>query len=238
MAGHSKWANIQYRKKAQDARRGKLFTRLIREITVASRCGSPNPDDNPRLRLAVDRATAANMGKDTITRAIRRGSGELEGQVYDTVRYEGYGAGGAAILVECLTDNRNRSVAEVRYAFGKHGGSLGEAGSVSYLFAPCGVVTVNDGDEDKLMEAAIEAGADDIVAENGVARLLTGPEDLLKLKEAVEAAGFSVQEFELEMRAQNKIEINEDDSGKLMQLLDALENLDDVQNVYCNAEFA
>lgn len=238
MAGHSKWANIQYRKKAQDAKRGKLFTRLIREITVASRCGSPNPNDNPRLRLAVDRAMAANMGKDTIARAIKRGSGELEGQVYDTVCYEGYGAGGVAILVECLTDNRNRSVAEVRYIFGKHGGSLGEAGSVSYLFAPCAVVTVNDGDEDKLMETALEAGADDIVTEDGVAQLLTAPDDLLKLKEAVEAAGFSVQGFELEMRAQSRVEVNEDDSEKLVHLLDALENLDDVQNVYCNARFA
>ncbi len=234
MAGHSKWANIQHRKKRQDAKRGKLFTRLIREITIASRLGGADPSANPRLRLALDKATAANMGKDVTDRAIKRGAGLLEGQEYESVRYEGYGAGGSAVLVECMTDNRNRTVAEVRGAFTRYGGNLGEAGSVAYLFAQRGVLLYEQAAEDQVLEAAIEAGADDVVSNGGV-QVFTPPERLADVKQAMEAAGLPPDEFELAMLAEVEVELDAAAADKLLRLLDALEDLDDVQNVYCNA---
>lgn len=234
MAGHSKWANIQHRKKRQDAKRGKLFTRLIREITIASRLGGADPAANPRLRLALDKATAANMGKDVTDRAIKRGAGLLEGQEYESVRYEGYGAGGSAVLVECMTDNRNRTVAEVRGAFTRCGGNLGEAGSVAYLFTQRGVLLYERAAEDEILEAAIEAGADDVVSNGGV-QVFTPPERLADVKRAMEAAGLPPDEFELAMLAETEVELDAAAADKLLRLLDALEDLDDVQNVYCNA---
>ena len=238
MAGHSKWANIQHRKKAQDAKRGKLFTRLIREITVAARLGGPDPDANPRLRLALDKAASANMGRDVVKRAIKRGAGLVEGQEYESVRYEGYGAGGAAVLVECMTDNRNRTVAEVRSAFTHHGGSLGESGSVAYLFTQRGILMYEQADEDVILEAAIEAGADDVVVGDGVMQVFTAPERLAEVKQAMETAGFPPDEFEVAMLADTPVEPGADDVDRLMRLLDALEELDDVQNVSCNANLS
>ncbi len=238
MAGHSKWANIQHRKKAQDAKRGKLFTRLIHEITIASRLGGADPDANPRLRLATDKATAANMSKDVIARAIKRGAGQLEGQQYESVRYEGYGAGGSAVLVECMTDNRNRTVAEVRSAFSRYGGNLGESGSVAYLFTQQGVLVYEHADENAILEAAIEAGADDVVHETGGTQVFTAPERLAEIKQAMESAGLPPDEFEIMMLADPQIELTGADADKLLRLLDALADLDDVQNVYCNASLA
>ena len=236
MAGHSKWANIQYRKKAQDAKRGKLFTRLIREITIASRLGGTDPGANPRLRLMMDKATAANMGKDVIERAINRGGGLLEGQEYESVRYEGYGPGGSAVLLECMTDNRNRTVAEVRSLFTRHGGNLGESGSVAYLFTQQGVLLYEQADENAVFEAALEAGADDVVgSEDGSGvQVFTAPERLSEIKQAMEAADLPPDEFELTMIADLQLEVDADGAEKLLRLLDALEELDDVQNVYCN----
>lgn len=238
MAGHSKWANIQHRKKAQDTKRGKLFTRLIREITVATRLGDTSPDSNPRLRLAMDKAIAANMPKDSIERAVKRGSGEIEGAIYENISYEGYGPGGVAILIECTTDNKNRSVAEIRHAFTRFGGNLGTSGSVSYLFEQYGVLSYpNATDEDAILEAATSAGAEDIEIEDGI-EVLVKPEDLLQLKQAMIDSGFIPNSAEIEMRATNSIPLNEDDSSKVFRLLEALEECDDVQNVYCNASFA
>ncbi len=236
MAGHSKWANIQHRKKTQDTKRGKLFTRLIREITVAARLAGCDPDSNPRLRLAMDKALSSNMSKDTIERAIKRGAGDPEGQVYENIRYEGYGVGGVAILVECLTDNRNRTVAEVRFVFNKHGGNLGETGSVAYLFKQYGVLNFTHINEDALLEVALEAGAYDVVSAQGNAEVLTAPEELLIVKEAVIQAKFIPQSFGVEMRPESYLEPNEDTSIRLVKLLDTLEELDDVQSVYCNAD--
>lgn len=239
MAGHSKWANIQHRKNAQDAKRGKLFTRLIREITTAARGGDPNPDQNPRLRLAVDKALTANMTKDTIERAIKRGAGELEGAAFEEIRYEGYAPGGVAVIVDCLTDNRTRTVGEVRHAFSKHGGNLGADGSVSYLFNQCGVLlfpaTVN---EDRVMEAALEAGAEDVVrdADNNV-EVLTGPAAFHTVKEAMEQAGLQAESAEITMRASTSVELEKKQAESVLKLLEALENLDDVQTVYSNADF-
>ena len=238
MAGHSKWANIQHRKKAQDAKRGKLFTRLIREITIAARLGDANPDSNPRLRLAMDKAIAANMPKDSITRAIKRGSGEIEGAVYENISYEGYGPGGVAILIECTTDNKNRSVSDVRHAFTRFGGNLGTSGSVAYLFKQCGVLSYPaDADEDAILEAATSAGAEDIESEDNI-EILIKPESLLQLKQAMTDAGFAPNSVEIEMRPTNLVPLNDDDSDKLLRLLETLEDCDDVQNVYCNASFA
>ncbi|MBC6413622.1 MAG: YebC/PmpR family DNA-binding transcriptional regulator [Chromatiales bacterium] len=237
MAGHSKWANIQHRKKAQDAKRGKLFTRLIREITVAARLGDINPESNSRLRLAIDKAIAANMPKDSIERAIKRGCGEIEGAVYENINYEGYGPGGVAILVECTTDNKNRSVSEIRHAFARFGGNLGTSGSVSYLFKQHGVLSYPpDLDEEAILEAATLAGADDIENEHNI-EILTKPENLLKLKQAMTASGYEPNSAEIEMRPTDLVPLNGSDSGKLINLLEALENCDDVQNVYCNAGF-
>ena len=239
MAGHSKWANIQHRKNAQDAKRGKLFTRLIREITTAARGGDANPDQNPRLRLAVDKALSANMTKETIERAIKRGAGDLEGAAYEEVRYEGYAPGGVAIIVDCLTDNRTRTVGEVRHAFSKFGGNLGADGSVSYLFNQCGVLLFpGTVDEDKLMEAALEAGAEDVVqdAEAGI-EVLTEPSAFHAVKDAMHKAGLEPESAEITMRASTSVEMPKAQAETVLKLLDMLENIDDVQTVYSNADF-
>lgn len=240
MAGHSKWANIQHRKKAQDAKRGKLFTKLIREITVAARMGGPDADSNSRLRLAVDKALSANMPKDTIERATKRGAGALEGANYEQVRYEGYGPGGVAVMVDCMTDNRNRTVAQVRRAFTKAGGHLGTAGSVAYLFTNTGVLSYPAGvDEDALMEAALEAGADDVLTDDdGTIEVLTSPEAFVSVKDKIVAAGFQPEQAEVTMRAESTTVMNEADAEKMLHLQDTLEDLDDVQAVYSNAEIS
>ena len=239
MAGHSKWANIQHRKKAQDAKRGKVFTKLIREITVAARMGGSDISANPRLRLAVDKGLSANMNKDTIDRAIKRGAGELEGMEYEEIRYEGYGAGGTAILVDCLTDNRNRTVSDVRHAFTKHGGNLGTSGSVAYLFNKQGVCSYEAGvDEDRLMEVALESGGDDIVNnEDGSIDVICEPDTFVTLKEALVNAGLEPSYSEVSMRASTLAAVDVKDAEKIIRLIDILEELDDVQDVYSNADF-
>ena len=238
MAGHSKWANIQHRKKAQDAKRGKLFTKLIREITVAARIGGADINANPRLRAAVDKGLSANMPKDTVERAIKRGSGDLDGVQYEEIRYEGYGPGGVAVMVDCMTDNRNRTVAEVRHAFSKAGGNLGTSGSVAYLFSEAGVLSFEPGtDEDVIMLAALEAGVDDLVNnEDGSIDVLTAPEQLDVVKQAMIDAGLTPQVAELTMRASSTTPLGEKDSEKMLRLQELLEDLDDVQNVHSNAE--
>ena len=240
MAGHSKWANIQHRKKAQDAKRGKIFTKLIREITVAARMGDPDPAANPRLRLAVDKALGANMSKDTIERAIKRGSGAQDGEHFDEIRYEGYGPGGVAVMVDCLTDNRNRTVSEVRHAFTKAGGNLGTSGSVAFQFTKVGILSYPAGaDEDAIMEAALEAGADDVLAnDDGSVDVLTAPEEFVNVKQAMIASGFAPEQAEVTMRADNTISLDRKDAEKMLRMLDTLEELDDVQNVYSNADIA
>ena len=240
MAGHSKWANIQHRKNAQDAKRGKLFTKLIREITVAARMGDPDPNANPRLRLAVDKALAGNMTKDTIERAIKRGSGAQEGENFEEVRYEGYGPGGVAVMVDCVTDNRNRTVAEVRHAFTKSGGNLGTDGSVAYQFTKAGIISYPSGsDEDTIMEAALEAGAEDIVTnDDGSIDVLTEPDMFVDIKEAMIAAGLKPEQAEVTMRADISTPLEVDDAGKMVRLLETLEDLDDVQEVYSNADIS
>ena len=240
MAGHSKWANIQHRKKAQDAKRGKVFTRLIREITVAARMGGgSDPAANPRLRLAVDKALAANMPKDTIDRAAKRGAGELDGVEYEEVRYEGYGPGGTAVIVDCMTDNRNRTVAEVRHAFSKSGGNLGTSGSVAFQFSEVGVLSYPPGsDEDAIMEAALEAGADDVVgSDDDSVEVLTDPAEFQTVKEAMAAADLAPEDAEVTMRASVTAPLSVGDAEKMLRLLDMLEELDDTQNVYSNADF-
>ncbi len=240
MAGHSKWANIQHRKKAQDAKRGKIFTKLIREITVAARMGEPDPASNPRLRLAVDKALGANMTKDTIERAIKRGAGAQDGENFDEIRYEGYGPGGVAVIVDCLTDNRNRTVSEVRHAFTKAGGNLGTSGSVAFQFSQTGILSYPPGsDEDAIMEAALEAGADDIQTnDDGSIDVLTAPEAFVSVKEAMIAAGFEPEQAEVTMRAGNTTSLDAKDAEKMIRMLDVLEELDDVQNVYSNADIS
>jgi YebC/PmpR family DNA-binding regulatory protein len=240
MAGHSKWANIQHRKKAQDAKRGKIFTRLIREITVASRMGGSDPASNPRLRLAVDKALAANMPKDTVDRAIKRGAGELDDVTYEEIRYEGYGPGGVAVMVDCMTDNRNRTVAEVRHAFSKCGGNLGTSGSVAFQFHEAGVLSYPPGsDEDAIMEAALEAGASDVVGDDddGSVEVLTDPAEFQQVREAMTAAGFEPEDAEITLRAAATSTLAGDEAQKCLRLLDMLEELDDTQNVYSNADF-
>ena len=240
MAGHSKWANIQHRKGRQDAKRGKIFTRLIKEITVASRMGGGDPAMNPRLRLAVDKAYDNNMPKDTIERAIKRGSGGLEGANYEEIRYEGYGIGGAAVIVDTLTDNRTRTVAEVRHAFTKHGGNMGSEGSVAFLFKHVGQLLYAPGtSEDKLMEAALDAGADDVVAnDDGSLEVLTDPYRFSAVKAALEKAGLKAELSEVTMKPSNETELAGEDAQKMQKLLDALEGLDDVQDVYTTAVMA
>ncbi len=238
MAGHSKWANIQHRKKAQDAKRGKLFTRLIREVTVAARLGGGDPDANPRLRVAVEKATAANIGKDNIRRSIQRGVGESDGCVYENVTYEGYGPGAAAVLVECATDNKNRTVAEVRHAFGRYGGNLGASGSVLYLFKQRGVLRYPPGcDEDAVIEAAIAAGADDVASDADGLRVIVAPQRLLETRQAMQRAGSAPAADAVEMTPVSMVPLAADDADKLARLLEALEAIDDVQDVYCNAAF-
>jgi len=237
MAGHSKWANIKHKKAATDAKRGKIWTRLIKEITVAARMGGADIAANPRLRLAVDKAADANMPKENVTRAIQRGSGGLEGVNYEEVRYEGYGIGGAAIIVDCMTDNRVRTVAEVRHAFNKHGGNMGTEGSVAFMFKHCGQFLFAPGvDEDKLMEAALEAGADDVMAdEEGGFEVLCDPFAFAAVKEALEKAGFKAEVAEIIMKPSTETVFSGEDGLKMQKILDALENLDDVQEVYTNA---
>ncbi|MGA9851748.1 MAG: YebC/PmpR family DNA-binding transcriptional regulator [Gammaproteobacteria bacterium] len=239
MSGHSKWANIQHRKNAQDAKRGKLFTRLIREITIAARHGDPDPDTNPRLRLAVDNALGANMTKDTIERAIKRGAGKLEDAAYEEARYEGYGPGGVAIIVECLTDNRTRTVGEVRHAFAKHGGNLGADGSVAYLFNKCGVLMFPASlGEDRVMEAALDAGAEDVIADGvGGFEVLTDPATFHKVKADMEKAGLKPTAADITQRASTSVILDMVRAQSVLELLEALENLDDVQIVHSNAEF-
>lgn len=237
MAGHSKWANIKHKKAAQDAKRGKIFTRLIKEITVAARLGGGDPNSNPRLRLAVDKAYEQNMPKENIERAIKRGSGDLEGVNYEEIRYEGYGIAGAAVLVDCMTDNRVRTVADVRHAFTKYGGNLGTDGSVGFLFKHCGQLLFAPGtDEDKLMEVALEAGAEDIISnDDGSIEVITAPYEFVAVKEALEKAGFRAELAEVTMKPVNETELIGDDSVKMQKLLDALESIDDVQEVYTTA---
>lgn len=239
MAGHSKWANIRFRKAAQDAKRGKLFTRLIREITVSARESGGDPNSNPRLRAAIDKALTANMTKDNVERAIKRGTGELEGVSYEEVRYEGYAPGGTAVLIECTTDNRNRTVSEVRHAFSKHGGNLGTDGSVAYLFNKLGIITFPAGsDEDRIVEIAIDAGAEDVSTdEDGTIEVVTSPETLHTLCDAFAKADMQPESADVVQRASTEISLNEHEGEKVLKLLDALEELDDVQDVYTNADF-
>jgi YebC/PmpR family DNA-binding regulatory protein len=237
MAGHSKWANIKHRKAAADAKKGKVFTRLIKEITVAAKLGGGDPDSNPRLRLAMDKAREANMTKDSVQNAVKRGIGQLEGVSYEEIRYEGYGPGGAAVIVDCLSDNRTRTVAEVRHAFTKNGGNLGSDGSVAYLFKHCGLFVFAPGaSEEKLMEAALEAGAEDVVAnDDGSIEVLCAPNDFHAVKAALEKAGFKPELAEVTMKPVNETAIAGGDAQRLRSLLDALENLDDAQDVYTTA---
>ena len=238
MAGHSKWANIQHRKGRQDEKRGKIWTRLIREIIVAARNGGGDPAANPRLRLAIDKAKAANMPADNIKRNIDKATGNLEGVTYEEIRYEGYGIGGAAIIVDTMTDNRVRTVAEVRHILSKNGGNLGTEGSVAFQFKHVGQFFYAPGtDEDKVMEVALEAGAEDVITDDdGAIEVLTAPGDFEAVKEALEAAGLQAEVAEVTMRAENSIELAGDDAQKMQKLLDMLEDQDDVQNVYHNAE--
>ena len=238
MAGHSKWANIQHRKGRQDEKRGRIWTRIIREIMVAARQGGADLNANPRLRLAVDKAKAANMPADNIKRNIDKATGNLEGVTYEEIRYEGYGIGGAAIIVDTMTDNRVRTVADVRHAFSKYGGNMGTEGSVAFQFKHCGQIIFAPGmDEDKVMEAALEAGAEDVITdEDGAIEVLTAPGDFEAVRNALEAAGFKPEVAEVTMRAENTIELNGDDVARMQKLLDMIEDLDDVQDVYHNAE--
>ena len=237
MAGHSKWANIKHKKAATDAKRGKVWTRLIKEITVASRMGGEDIASNPRLRLAVDKAADANMPKENVTRAIQRGSGTLEGANYEEIRYEGYGIGGAAIIVDCMTDNKVRTVAEVRHAFSKFGGNMGTEGSVAFLFTHCGQMLFAPGtNEDALMEAALEAGADDVITDDeGGIEVLCQPYDMSGIKDSLEKSGFVPEVAEVIMKPGTETIFAGDDAIKMQKLLDALENLDDVQEVFTNA---
>ena len=239
MAGHSKWANIQHRKNAQDAKRGKIFTKVIREIGVAARSGGGDPDTNPRLRIAVDKGLAANMSKDIIERAIKKATGELEGVHYDEIRYEGYAPGGVAVIVNCLTDNRTRTVADVRHAFSKFGGNLGTDGSVAFLFRKLGVISFAPGaSEDRVMEAALEAGADDVVSypEDGSIDVLTTPEAFPVVKDALAKAGLVADQAGVTMRADNDVAVEGDTALSVARLLEWLEDIDDVQDVYSNAD--
>jgi len=237
MAGHSKWANIQHRKGRQDAKRGKIFTRLIKEVTVAAKLGGGDISANPRLRLAVEKAKAESMPKDNIENAIKRGTGQLEGVNYEEVRYEGYGIAGSAVMVDCLTDNKVRTVADVRHAFSKYGGNMGTDGSVAFQFKHCGQLMFAPGtSEDALMEAALEAGAEDVVSnDDGSIEVITGPWEFSTVKDALEAAGFKAEFGEVTMKPLNETVLAGDDSLRMQKLLDALESLDDVQEVYTSA---
>ncbi|MEY6433053.1 YebC/PmpR family DNA-binding transcriptional regulator [Thioalkalicoccus limnaeus] len=240
MAGHSKWANIKHRKAAQDKQRGKVWTKLIREVTVAAREGGADPTANPRLRLAMDKAFGANMPRDTVERAIKRGAGDTEGENYEEIRYEGYGPGGTALMVDCLTDNRNRTAAEVRHAFSKHGGNLGTDGSVAYLFTKQGIISFQPGtNEDAVIEVALEAGADDVVVnDDSSLDVITTPDGFAAVKEALTAAGFDTEAAEITFNASTQAELDADTAERLLKLVEVLEDLDDVQEVYHNADIA
>jgi YebC/PmpR family DNA-binding regulatory protein len=237
MAGHSKWANIKHKKAATDAKRGKIFTRLIREITVSAKLGGSDVSTNPRLRLAVDKAAANNMPKDTVDRAAKRGAGELEGINYDEVRYEGYGINGAAVIVDCLTDNRVRTVADVRHAFSKYGGNLGTDGSVAFLFRHCGQLVFAPGtDENKLIGVALEAGADDVIShDDGSIEVITAPNDFVLVKDALAKAKLEPAFAEVTMKPTTEVDFSGDEAARMQKLLDALEAIDDVQDVYTTA---
>ncbi len=238
MAGHSKWANIKYRKMREDAKRGRIFTRLTREIIVAAREGGGDPETNPRLRTAIAAAKAANMPKENIERAIKRGTGELPGVTYEEVTYEGYGPGGVAVIVETITDNRNRTVSEIRYIFSKHGGSLGETGCVSWLFDKKGVITIKGQglSEDDLLMVALEAGAEDLKKEEDTFQIITAPEDFEAVKEALEREGLPIEEAEITLVPKNTVRVEGDKAEKVLKLMDALESLDEVQKTYANFE--
>ena len=239
MAGHSKWHNIQHRKGAQDAKRGKVFTKLIKEIVVAAKMGGGVIENNPSLRVVIDKALAANMKRDTIENAIKRGTGDLDGENYEEVRYEGYGLGGTAIMVDCLTDNRNRTVADVRHAFSKHGGNLGTDGSVSYMFSKQGFINFASGDEDAIMEVAIEFGADDVITNgDGSIDVITTPDDFFIVKDALVANNLNPEHSQITMEPDNRVELNLEDAEKFMKLIDRLEDLDDTQEVYHNADIS
>jgi len=239
MAGHSKWANIRFKKGAKDAKRGKIFTKLIREVTIAAKAGGGDAASNSRLRLAIDKAKAQSVPKDSIERAIKRGTGELEGESYDEVRYEGYGPSGVAIMVDCLTDNRNRTVADVRHAFTKFGGNLGADGSVAYLFEHVGVLSYPQGsDDEQIMEAAIEGGASDVVTDDdGSVEVVCAPDDFEALTESMKTRGLEPEHAEITMRASTHAEVDADVADSLMKMFELLDDLDDVQQVYSNAEF-
>ena len=239
MAGHSKWANIQHRKGRQDEKRGAAFSKLAKEITVAAKMGGGDPGFNPRLRLAVDKAKGVNMPKDKIDNAIKKGTGELEGVSYEEIRYEGYGIGGSAVMVDCLTDNKTRTVADVRHAFNKHGGNMGTDGCVAFQFKHCGQMLFAPGtDEAALMDAAIEAGAEDVVTnEDSSIEVITAPGDFIAVKDALEAAGFTPEFGEVTMKPENETELAGDDAVRMQKLIDALEAIDDVQEVYTSAAF-
>lgn len=239
MAGHSKWANIKHRKAAQDAKRGKIFTKLIRELTTASREGGSDPSANPRLRAAIDKALSNNMTRDTVDRAVKRGAGELDGQVLETIIYEGYGPGGTAVMVECMTDNRNRTVSDVRHAFTKNGGNLGTDGSVAYLFEKKGVISYADADEETVMEAALEAGADDVVVnDDGSIDVYTQWDEFGSVKDALDAGGLEAENAEVTMIPSTSAELDEETAPRFMRLIDMLEDADDVQEVYHNGEIS
>lgn len=237
MAGHSKWANIQHRKGRQDAKRGKIFTKLIKEITVAAKMGGGDPGANPRLRLAMEKAKAQSLPRDNIDNAIKRGTGQLDGVSYEEIRYEGYGINGAAVMVDCLTDNKVRTVADVRHAFTKHGGNMGTDGCVAFLFRHCGQLLFAPGtDEARLMDAAIEAGAEDVLTnDDGSLEVITAPNDFTQVKEALEQAGFTAEFGDVVMKPENEVMFTGEDAAKMQKLLDALEALDDVQEVYTTA---
>jgi YebC/PmpR family DNA-binding regulatory protein len=240
MAGHSKWANIKHKKAANDKKRGKIWTKLLREVTVAAKEGGGDIDANPRMRLAVDKANGANVPKDTIERAIKRGAGGDDTDNYDEIRYEGYGAGGTAVMVDCMTDNRNRTASEVRHAFTKHGGNLGTDGSVAYMFAKRGIISFAPGkDEDAVMEAALEAGAEDVVtSDDGSIDVITAPEEFSAVRDGMIKAGHEPDNAEVTYDAETKSELDLETAEKLMKMVDALEDLDDVQEVYTNADIS
>jgi len=239
MAGHSKFANIKHRKAAQDAKRGKVFTKLIKELVVAAKQGGPNPDDNPSLRACIDKALRANMKRDTVDKAIARGAGNDEANNYDEIRYEGYAPHGVALIIDCLTDNKNRSVMEVRHTLSKRGGNMGTSGSVAYMFKKQGMISFSpETDEDALMEAALEAGAEDVVVESTGIDVVTAPEEMIQVRDALEAAGFTVEQAEVSMEADIKVSLEAEEAKKILELIDALEELDDVQDVYSNLDIS
>jgi len=239
MAGHSKWHNIQHRKGAQDAKRGKVFTKLIKEIVIAAKKGGGVLENNPSLRAIIDKSLAANMKRDTIENAVKRGSGDLEGNNYEEIRYEGYGLGGTAIMVDCLTDNKNRTVSDVRHAFSKHGGNLGTDGSVAYMFTKQGFISFASGDEDEIMEVALESGADDIIVnDDGSIDVVTSPDSFFPVKDALIASNLIPDHSQITMEPASRIELNMEDAEKFIKLIDWLEDLDDTQEVYHNAEIS